>query len=156
MFGAKLRKFANSMLLEGPGRRRPLAQWPRALAESGERIAARVHRARGNAERNGAILNHIVGIERWCQRRLRVFLGQPPVRDEYDGYRPQSSLALAEQLAAFRAARGETIALVEEILATPFEALPETVEHNQHGALSIYAWLRYLELHANWEARRIR
>ncbi|MEX1018701.1 MAG: hypothetical protein WDZ49_03535 [Litorilinea sp.] len=156
MFGTKLRQFLSAVLLERPGRRKTLVEWPVALTASGERLVARVVNAQGDEARNREVLSHVVGIERWCQRRLRTFLGQPPVRDEYDGYRPGATASLAEQLAAFRAARADTIALVQELA----EALPEpdeaTVDHNQYGPLSVYAWIRYLDLHANWEARRIR
>jgi hypothetical protein len=151
-----LRKFAGDLLLEKPGRRKSLAQWSEALAASGEKLARRVEAAQGDEARNRARLNHIIGIERWGQRRLRVFLGQPPVRDEYDGYRPGGNVPLAELVAAFRSARAETIEIVQMLAEVPPDTLPATVDHNQYGPLSVYAWLRYLDMHAAWEARRIR
>ena len=43
-------------------------------------------------------------------------------------------------------------------LARQFEATPpqETVEHDGLGPLSARAWLRYLNLHADLESRRLR
>lgn len=152
----KLRGVASYLLLETPGRRKSLEQWAEALTASGRIISARVKEAQGDEAKNRIQLNHIVGIERWSQRRLRVFLGQPAVRDEYDGYRPGEKLSLAELLDVFETARAETVATLGQIASMPPQELPPTVEHNQYGPLSLYAWIRYLDMHAAWEARRIR
>jgi hypothetical protein len=156
MIAGKLRRFANDLLLEGPGRRKSLTEWKQALAKSGETLVARAEKATGDETKTRNALNHIIGIERWAQRRLRVFSGEAPVRDEYDPYRPGTGLQVSDLIAAFRAAREETIALVETLANIPEAERPETVEHNQHGPLSLYGWIRYLDMHASWEAKRIR
>lgn len=156
MFAGKLRQWANHILLENPGRRKSLDEWAQTLQRTKTRLAKRLAAAKGDEAHNRAILNHIIGIERWGQRRLRVFLGQPSVRDEYDGYRPRKGQTWPELVAEFEATRDETVAIVEQLAAVPEETLPPSVNHNQHGALSVYAWLRYMDMHASWEARRIR
>lgn len=155
MITGKLRRFVNQFLLEKPGRSRTLEQWIQVLIESGERLRARAAAAE-DTPANRARLNHITGIERWTQRRLRVFLGQLPVRDEYDGYRPGENLNWHDQMAAFTKARSETVALLRKLAAAEQSTLPPVVEHNQLGPLSLYAWIRYIHMHAGWEFRRIR
>jgi len=43
----------------------------------------------------------VIGIERWGQRRLRMLLGEPPVSDEYDSYRPGEDLSMPALRDAF-------------------------------------------------------
>ena len=85
-------------------------QWIAALETSGQEIDRRAAAAK-DPIKGQKLLRHISGIERWGQSRLRVFLGAPFVRDEYDGYQPGTTFSLDEQRAFFRATRQETIAL---------------------------------------------
>lgn len=106
-----------------------------------------------DTEHNRRVLSHIVGIERWGQRRLSVFLGEPLVMDEYDSYRPERGTSWAELKAQFETTRAQTLSLVQRLEA----AQPsQTVPHNQFGPLSAAGWLRYLNLHAAMESRKIR
>ena len=101
------------------------------------------------------MLSHIIGIERWGQSRLRVFLGEPFTQDEYNGYRPARDVPWDELVGQFSATRSETIALaraLDEALIAP----DKTVLHNQLGPLSARAWLRYLQTHASREILQVR
>lgn len=103
---------------------------------------------------NRRLVSHITGIERWGQSRLRVALGAPLVRDEYDGYRPARDADWPALQAAFAATRGETVAITQQLGATLDQ--PVAVLHNQFGPLRLRAWLRYLDIHATLEARKLR
>lgn len=100
------------------------------------------------ANREAAV--HVIGIERWGQRRLRIALGEPPVRDEYDAYRPGEDQDMAALAALFAETRQQTLAL-----ATLAVRLPESVTapHNELGDLTVPGWLIYLEGHAERETR---
>lgn len=143
-----------SLILERPARKKTLTEFIAQLEASGGAIAARAAQAAdtlGNREQ----LAHIAGIERWGQRRLRVFLGEPYVQDEYNGYRPAADLNYAQLQDFFRTTRQETVQIVRHIAEAK---VPDaaTVPHNFVGKLSVRAWLRYLDMHASTESKRIR
>ncbi len=124
-----------------------------SLEASGRRMSQQlmeVHPSRFNYH----LLNHVVGIERWGQSRLRVSLGAPYIRDEYDPYRPPRSLSWNELQDLMAGTRRETVALARQIEAAG--RLQNRVDHNNYGRLSILAWLHYLDLHAWWELLKIR
>jgi len=123
------------------------------LATSGEEVADRTERM-ADTPKNRAQANHIIGIERWGQRRLRVALGEPLLHDEYDGYRVQGDTVAALR-EAFRSTRAETLALVQQLEAA---GLPPatTVPHNDMGETTLRGWLYYLTVHASRESRRLR
>ena len=107
-----VRQMAAGVFLERPGRGKSLDQWSAALEKNGAAIDQRA--GNGKDEVKAAkVLRHISGIERWGQSRLRVFLGAPFARDEYDGYQPGTDLTLDEQRAFWRTTRAETIALTQ-------------------------------------------
>lgn len=117
-------------------------------------LAARYNRAAGtDAQR--ARLRHIIGIERWSQRRLRTILGEPPIADEYDGYQPDAALGWPAMREAFATTREETITLARQIADA---GLADTVRvrHNDLGELNAREWLYYLNTHANRESLAIR
>jgi hypothetical protein len=99
-------------------------------------------------------LSHVVGIERWGQRRLQVALGEPLLMDEYDNYRPARDLDWQGLQAEFQATRRETIALAQRLEQAGAEAT--RVNHNSFGDLSVRGWLYYLGRHADLESRRIK
>ncbi len=143
-----------SLILERPARKQTVAEFIAKLEESGRAIEARAAKAAdtpGNREQ----LAHIAGIERWGQRRLRVFLGEPYVQDEYDGYRPAADLNYAQLQDFFHVTRQETVQIARRIAAAK---VPDaaTAPHNFMGKLSVRAWLRYLDMHAGTESKRIR
>jgi hypothetical protein len=145
---------AAGAFLEGPGKAKSFDAWVTELEKSGAAIEQRMAKTK-NPEYAQALLRHITGIERWGQSRLRVFLGAPFVRDEYEGYRPGKELGLEGQRAAFRETRSETIELVRQLQQAnvPDSA---TVAHNDFGPLSARGWLRYLNAHASLESQKLR
>lgn len=149
-----LRAMLFSPVLRWQGRKHEIEEWPSALAAESPGIEARFRASQGGPTKVQQA-GHVIGIERWCQSRLRVFLGEPLRMDEYDGYRPgpelQDMSALAE---AFAQARTESVALLDEILAAGVDE--ETrVPHNDFGPLSLRRWVGYLHMHANFESKRL-
>lgn len=143
---------AAGVFIERPGRARSLDQWRTALTSSGAVIDERAASARDPVKAS-IVLRHISGIERWGQQRLRVFLGNSLLMDEYDGYRPGTDLSLDEQREFLREIRAETVALVEALQSATHAT--ETVPHNDYGPLTVHGWLRYLDIHANLESKKI-
>lgn len=148
-----LRKPIVNLLLVRPGRKRSFAEWAQKLAQDGETIVGRV--AAKQTPTASATLRHIIGIERWGQRRLQVALGEPLVQDEYDGYQPDANTDWATLLDAFRTTRQTTVTLAQQLAAGAVSD-QVLVLHNQFGPLPLRAWLSYLDTHANLESRRIR
>ena len=143
---------AAQFMMERPGKSKSYAQWADELERTGSAVEARVAAAKDPAA--ASKLRHITGIERWGQSRLRVLLGEPLTRDEYDGYQPTADLPLAEQITAFHAARQETIALARTLEQ---RNIPDSakVEHNDFGPMTARGWLSYLSTHASIESKRI-
>ncbi len=100
-------------------------------------------------------LSHMVGIERWGQRRLRVALGEPFLDEEYGHYRPSIERSWLELTNDWSATRQATITLAGSL--TQLSESPDiNIVHNTYGALSIKGWLRYLDVHASSEGKRIK
>lgn len=125
----------------------------RRLELSG-RTLERTFAAAQESPHNRALLSHITGIERWGQSRLRVALGAPLVRDEYDSYRPPREADWTALQSAFAATRTETVAITRQLGAALDQ--PIAVLHNQFGPLRLRTWLRYLDMHASMEAKKLR
>lgn len=100
-------------------------------------------------------LRHVIGIERWGQRRLRVALGEPFVMDEYDGYQPHYSVKWPALQTEFRTTRHETAAIARKLGSAKIDPSLKIL-HNMYGPLSPRAWLRYLNIHSTMESKRIR
>ncbi|MCB0062655.1 MAG: DinB family protein [Caldilineaceae bacterium] len=100
-------------------------------------------------------MRHVIGIERWGQRRLKTMLGEPPIHDEYDGYQPAADLDLNALRAEFDSTRAETLRIVDAIKE---KGIAETARanHNGMGDVSLKLWLRYLTMHANFESKRVK
>lgn len=142
------------LMLERPARRAGIAALEHDLARGLDTLPRRFSAPKDPA-RAGTVLRHIIGIERWGQRRLQVALGELPFeRDAYHPYAPADGLDLASLLDELRATRRRTLELARRIAQA--DAGDARVEHNAIGALSAMAWLRYLHLHADLEARRVR
>lgn len=125
-----------------------------SLTNSGSNLEARFGRA-ADTPGNREAVNHIVGIERWGQRRLRVALGEPPVMDSYRGYRLPEGTDLKALNQAFAETRQTTVGLARELGRTDPDLL-QKVRHNDLGELSVGGWLAYLQAHANRESIRVR
>lgn len=105
--------------------------------------------------KNREQMRHVIGIERWGQRRLKTILGEPPIHDEYDGYQPATDLDLNALRNEFSATRAETMSIVDAIQK---QGVAETAKanHNGMGDVSLKLWLRYLTMHANFESKRVK
>ncbi|MCU0493277.1 MAG: DinB family protein [Chloroflexaceae bacterium] len=147
-------RFFGWLFIERPAARQSLETLTQALEQGGSDLERRVANARDDDE-NRIQLRHIIGIERWGQRRLRVALGAPFVQDEYDNYRPQEATPWVELREELRRTRRETVAIartLDQVGVRP----DTTVPHNDFGELSLRGWLRYLNTHAELESRRLK
>lgn len=149
-----LRDVIVRLVVERPAKQRSTADWSEKLAASGAELKTRIA-AGADTPANCRQLRHIIGLERWGQRRMRVALGEPFINDEMDEYQPPVDLSLPELIDVFLNTRDETVRLARRCAADP-RAEAALVRHNQLGPLSIRGWLRYLDLHATLEARRLR
>ena len=148
-----LRESITNRFLERPFRNLSAAQMAQRLELDG-RTLERTFAAAKDSEHNRQLLSHVSGIERWGQSRLRVALGEPLAMDEYDGYRPAREASWAELQDAFRSTRQQTVALAGQLDQTVIGGVK--VPHNQFGPLTVRSWLRYLDIHANMEAKKLR
>ncbi|MCX6049850.1 MAG: DinB family protein [Chloroflexi bacterium] len=144
----------SSLLWERPARKTTITELITKLEQSGQAIATRAETA-ADTPANRELLRHISGIERWGQRRLRVFLGKAFIQDEYDSYQPAASLNLPQQREFFQKTRQATIELARQ-LATAKLNETATVRHNFFGPMSARAWLTYLAGHANREGKGLK
>ena len=147
-------KLMRNLILERQGRKWTMSAWGEKLAASGESISHRLNKY-SDSQRNRQVLSHIIGIEQWGQSRLRVGLGEPYQEDEYDNYRPSKNRSWEQLKAEFRMARKKTVALAEALDDNQVDQFM-TVNHNQYGPLTLGGWLRYLNMHANLESKRIK
>lgn len=149
-----LQKLMTSLFLERPGKKWTMSAWGEKLSASGETLSQKLDKL-SNSEQNRRVLSHIIGIEQWGQSRLRVGLGEPFKQDEYDNYRPSKNRSWEQLKTEFRIARRKTVALAEELDNSQINQSAK-VAHNQYGDLTLGAWLRYLDVHANLESKRLK
>ncbi len=149
-----IQKFLRAILLERPGQKWTMARWGEKLAASGEALGQQLDKS-PDSERNRQVLSHIIGIEQWGQSRLRVGLGEPFQEVEYNSYRPPRSRSWEQLKAEFRMTRKKTVALAQALDDNQVDQFMK-VRHNQYGMLTLGAWLRYLDVHANWETKKIK
>lgn len=142
------------LLLERPGQKRTIDEHATALDRLGMELQA-LYAAAPDTPANREQLRHIIAIERWGQRRLRVFLGEPPDDEDSNAYRPPADLDWETLQTLFAETRAETVRLATALA----QAQPDpsaTVTHNQYGKLTVLGWLHYLGAHASLESKRIR
>ena len=89
-------------------------------------------------------MRHIIGIERWGQRRLKTLLGEPPLTDEYDSYQPAESLEFSALKAEFKSTRAETVKLLKTLQKKGL-AKTGTAHHNGMGDVPITIWARLFD-----------
>ena len=148
----RLSHFAGRVYFDRPARKLSLAEHAAELRRSGEDLRARLARAEGD-EKQWARLRHVIGIERWAQSRLRVFLGAAFVSAGHRVHLPAEDASWAELVREFGEMRAETVAIAERLAA---ESATGAVGHNQFGELSAHGWLRYVNGHALRELRRVK
>lgn len=134
------------LLFERPAQKKSIEELRTSLQES-HRAALQTIEEAPDTDENREILRHVIGIERWGQRRLRVALGEPLVMDEYDEYRPAKDTSLPALQESFDETRRDTIKITHELAGTHGNGAT-TVPHNQWGDLSVRGWLNYLNSHA--------
>ena len=146
--------FIAGLMVERPARNAGAERLAADLEASLDVLRARFAAAADPAKA-ALTLRHILGIERWGQQRLRVALGDAPfVRDGHQPYLPATDLDLAGLLRLLVQTRTETVALARRIAAS--SRGDTRVEHNALGPLSAAGWLRYLRVHGDLEARRVK
>lgn len=123
------------------------------LERSGRELEERLERASLDPAGREKI-RHVVGIERWGQRRLRVLLGDPFDAGGHRPYRPGDDADDAALRAAFTDTRAATVALARDLDAAGVD-LARTVLHDDLGELSARGWLVYLDGHAKIELARL-
>jgi hypothetical protein len=104
---------------------------------------------------NREIANHIIGMERWGQRRLDSMFNNEKLTDEYDNYQPGPRYSLSELHKEFQATRALTLARLLKISQHP-ELERCAVTHNMLGPLSVKGWFYYLDTHASREVKKIK
>jgi hypothetical protein len=146
--------FIYRLLLELPARGKTYEKLVSRLEFSGQMLGVQLPR-KADTPANRARLCHIIGIERWGQRRLEMLLGEPPVSDEYDSYMPDETKSLSTLVEMFLRTRAESVGIAWRLQhnGVPVSA---RVLHNHTGPLSVAGWLTYFVQHANFEARRIK
>ncbi len=141
-------------LLERQVKNRSLADLAASLEGSSVAVANRLEAA-ADTPRNREVANHVVGIERWGQRRLRVALGEVFVPDGYRGYRAPEDASLADLTRAYADTRRTTLELVRELQTQQVDPTRK-IRHNDLGELSVKGWLAYLDGHAKRESTRLK
>lgn len=142
-----------NLLLERPTQGKTLADFRREIESAGRDALQRLAAADDTPE-NVEALRHIIGIERWGQRRLQVALGEPLIMDESDRYYPPTNTGWDQLQQEFRQARQETVALAHRLEEADV-CRGVKVPHNQWGALTVCGWLNYLNGHANRDVKGI-
>jgi hypothetical protein len=141
---------AARLFFEGPARKIPVAEHIGRLERSGGAIQAMLASVQPQ-QRYRDRLQHVIGIERWGQRRLRVFLGEPFVADTHQQYKPPANETWEKMVLGFAQTRAGTITLARKLAERDPQ---QPVSHNQFGPMSWRAWLRYLDGHATRELRK--
>jgi hypothetical protein len=137
-----------------PARKLTLGELAAKLEEAGKELEFR-YGAALDTPANREKVRHVVGIERWGQRRLEVLLGKEAVDDEFGGYQPSASASWRDLKLAFVNTRRRTIELARQLDKAQVAA-DRMVAHNQQGELTAREWLYYLRLHADFESRRVK
>jgi hypothetical protein len=152
-FRQRLVQFIGKLTLDRMGLRHSLNEHVVLLENSSESIAQRIAVIE-DTHNNRVVLGHVIGIERWCQSRLKVALGEPLVMDDYDSYRPHHSQDITALRGAFQTTRTETIALARKLAVAKIDPSVK-IPHNMYGNLSVYGWLHYIRIHATMESKRV-
>lgn len=154
-FIRRLFHFGAQIVLERPVQTMSLDAQRAALQASGERLAF-VLGALHDSPAHRRLLRHIIGIERWGQKRLCSVLGGPLLHDEYLPYAPSPGRTWEELQVDFRETRRGTLGLIEALREAGPAVMCCPIPHNQFGMLTPKAWLRYLDLHANGEMLKMK
>jgi hypothetical protein len=147
-------KVFSKVAVKRPARKLSLGELATSLEEAGKDLEFR-YGAATDTPANREKVRHVVGIERWGQRRLEVLLGKETVDDESDAYLPSASASWRDLKLAFANTRRRTVELTRQ-LDKANVGDDRRVRHNNQGDLTAREWLYYLRLHANFESRRVK
>ena len=142
---------AKTFFFERPGKRAGLDMLKTKLQSSQTELETRFANAEGS-DKDVKTLRHIIAIERWGQRRLRVALGEPLLEDENHAYKPAPDTSWQDLKEQFSQTRSDTLQLANELTGQESVRVP----HNDFGPMTVLGWLAYLNTHANLESKRIR
>jgi hypothetical protein len=148
----RLIKVGVYFLVERPAKRQGLMKLTQSLTDSGEALHRDLERIE-DTDKNRDQLRHIIAIERWGQRRLKVALGEPFIQDENHSYKPSNDTPWSTLKDMFATTRAETLAITQKLEP---QNVKQTVPHNQFGPVTVLGWLKYLENHARLEGKRLR
>lgn len=149
-----IKGMAVERLLEGPAEGQSFAALRDNFSANGEAIFDRLSRA-ADSDRNRELLRHIIGIEKWGRGRLQSAVQHRPwVMDGHHEYKPDENKTLPELIEIFQDQRRRTVEFAQSLHEAP-PTENEKVPHNGLGDLSLRAWLRYLDKHADLESRKI-
>ena len=141
-----------TIMIEQPAKRQGLAALQKRLQQTGDNLAIRLKGIKDSKE-NRDKLRHIIAIEKWGQRRLKVVLGEVLIEDENHTYKPVEETSWEDLKSLYSITRLETKDLARRLNNSD---ITQKVPHNQLGPLSVLGWLRYLNTHAFIESKRIR
>lgn len=144
---------AGQYIFDRPGSTMTSAHHHEQLTRSGSAVVQAIAQARPTPTHQ-RLARHIIGIERWALVRLGGFRGVTPPHDEYNGYQPASHVTLPELADLFGAVRAEVAAVVLTLPSLD-TAIPP-VMHNDLGPLHVGGWLRYIDIHARIESKKLR
>ncbi len=145
---------AAKFFFERPGKKKSYQQLAEELTESGKKLSQKFAAGTDN-EANRKQAQHIIGIERWGQRRLQVALGEPLVEDEYMGYQPAAELTMPQMQTEFDSTRQTTVEIARQLDEQGIST-ETTVKHNDFGLMTTRGWLQYLKSHADFEGKRLK
>lgn len=149
-----IKGMAVARLLEGPAEGQSFAALRDNFIANGEAIVERFSRVADN-DRNRAQLRHIIGIEKWGRGRLQSAVQHRPwVMDGHQEYKPDESKTLPELVEIFQDQRRRTVEFAQSLHEAP-PTENDKIPHNSLGDLSVRAWLRYLDKHADIESRKV-
>jgi hypothetical protein len=151
-FKDRIMSAAADLIIERPAKNKSVQEFVQGLEKNRDAILARIRKV-PNTPRNHSVITHIIGIERWAQRRIKCALGEAFVKDEYNPYRPPKDVAWDALPKLFEDTRRETIALVQKLSPT---ALNTRVNHNTFGDISVRGWLNYIQIHGDGESKKLR
>lgn len=150
-----LRRFAMRLLrgfVERSGRRTPRRAWADRLEANG-RILAQRFAGQTDSDHVRAVLRHVIGIERWGQRRLQVALGEPFDGGGHRPFLPPDDASLDRLRVLFTTTRADTVTLARRLADAELDPKLR-IRHDELGEVSVNGWLAYLDGHATLEVRR--
>jgi hypothetical protein len=145
-------KLIVNVMIEQPAQRQGLENLQKKLQKTADDLAIRLKGIQDSQE-NRNKLRHIIAIEKWGQRRLKVALGETLIEDENHAYKPSEKSSWEELKSLYSIARLETLTIAKQLSKIDIN---QKVPHNQLGPLSVLGWLRYLNTHAFLESKRLK